>query len=60
MGAVESITQSSSGRIWAAVQESAMSELGRREPWVERHWSWLVILFGVLFVTLLDSFAPKG
>ena len=37
-----------------------MSELGRKEPWVERHWSWLVILFGVLFVTLLDTFSPMG
>ena len=31
-----------------------------RASWVERNWSWLVILFGVLFVTLLDSFHPMG
>ena len=29
-----------------------------KEPWVERHWSWLVILFGVIFVVCLDTFAP--
>ena len=31
-----------------------------KQSWVERHWSWLVILFGALFITLLDTFAPKG
>lgn len=29
-----------------------------KESWVERHWSWLVILFGVIFVTCIDMFAP--
>ena len=26
--------------------------------WFERNWSWAVILFAVLFVALLDGFAP--
>jgi hypothetical protein len=30
----------------------------KREPWVERNWYWLVILFGVIFVALIDTFAP--
>jgi hypothetical protein len=29
-----------------------------REPWLERNWSWVVILFGVIFVALIDTFAP--
>ena len=26
--------------------------------WVERHWYWLTILFGVIFVLCIDLFAP--
>jgi hypothetical protein len=26
--------------------------------WVDRWWPLLVILFGILFVTILDTFAP--
>ncbi len=28
------------------------------ESWLDRYWQLLVILFGLLFVTLLVSFAP--
>jgi len=30
-----------------------------RESWLDRHWYWLVIAVGVLFVAVLDSFHPK-
>lgn len=35
---------------------SASHESGH---WVERNWYWLVILYGVLFLTLLVSYAPS-
>jgi hypothetical protein len=35
-----------------------MSNAVHSKSWVERNWYWLVISFGVLFVILLDSFAP--
>ncbi len=34
---------------------SASNEAG---SWVDRWWQVLVILFGVIFVTILDTFAP--
>lgn len=30
----------------------------KKEFWVERHWSWLVILFAVMFVVWIDTFSP--
>jgi len=30
-----------------------------KESWLDRWWPLLVILYGVLFVTILDNFAPK-
>ena len=35
-----------------------MSEHHEKEAWLDRYWQPLVILFGLLFVTLLVSFAP--
>ncbi len=35
-----------------------MSDLHKKEFWLERHWSWLVIAFGVLAVYFIDTFAP--
>ena len=32
---------------------------GHKAPWVERHWYWLVIGFGIAFVTWIDSFHPN-
>ena len=29
-----------------------------KESWFDRHWYWLLIAFGVIFVAVLDSFAP--
>ena len=29
-----------------------------KEPWLDRWWPLLVILYGILFVTFLDSFHP--
>lgn len=29
-----------------------------RESWVDRYWPWLVILFGLIFVSVLVSFKP--
>ena len=29
------------------------------ESWVEKHWSWLVILFGIIFVTCINVWHPK-
>jgi hypothetical protein len=30
----------------------------KTEHWLERHWSWLVILFGIIFVLCIDNFNP--
>lgn len=35
-----------------------MSVSHEREPWLERHGLWLVILYGILFVTTIVSFNP--
>ena len=35
-----------------------MSVSNESEPWVDRWWPLLVILFGVLFVSILVSFKP--
>jgi hypothetical protein len=35
-----------------------MSLANDREVWVDRWWPLLLILFGVLFVTVLVSFKP--
>jgi hypothetical protein len=37
-----------------------MSLASEREPWLDRWWPLLVILFGVLFVTILVSFKPMA
>lgn len=37
-----------------------MSSSHEKESWFDRWWILLVILFGVLFVTLLVSFHPMG
>jgi hypothetical protein len=31
-----------------------------KEPWLDRWWPLLVILFGVLFVTWIDKWLPLG
>jgi hypothetical protein len=36
-----------------------MSASNESAHWVERHWYWMVILYGLLFLTLLVSFAPS-
>lgn len=35
-----------------------MSLATEREPWFDRWWPLLVILFGVIFVSILVSFKP--
>jgi hypothetical protein len=35
-----------------------MSASNHTESWLERNWSWLVILFGVIFVLCIDFYAP--
>jgi len=35
-----------------------MSAAGEKESWVDRYWQVLVILFGLIFVTVLVSFKP--
>jgi steroid 5-alpha reductase family enzyme len=35
-----------------------MSSSSESMSWVDRWWPLLVILFGILFVTILDTFAP--
>lgn len=35
---------------------SASHESGH---WIERNWYWLVILYGVLFLTFLVSYKPS-
>lgn len=35
-----------------------MSSSHESEPWIDRYWAVLVILFGLLFVTFLVSFNP--
>jgi hypothetical protein len=37
-----------------------MSMVSEREVWVERWWPLLVILFGVMFVTILVTFKPTS
>jgi len=39
-------------------EESAMSLATERESWVDRWWPLLLILFGVVFVSVLVSFHP--
>lgn len=36
-----------------------MSASSETSHWLERNWPWLVILYGVLFLTLITSFAPS-
>jgi hypothetical protein len=31
----------------------------KSEAWIERWWPAFVIVFGVLFVYIIDNFAPK-
>ena len=35
-----------------------MSLASDREPWCDRWWPLLVILFGIIFVSILVSFKP--
>jgi hypothetical protein len=35
-----------------------MSSSHPREHWLERNWSWLVILFGLILVISIDLFFP--
>jgi hypothetical protein len=35
-----------------------MSSTHHREHWLERNWSWLVILFGLIFIACIDLFFP--
>jgi hypothetical protein len=35
-----------------------MSAPHDHEPWIERNWQVLVIAFGLIFVTVLVTFAP--
>ena len=35
-----------------------MSATSERQPWLERWWPLLVILFGVIFVTILVAWFP--
>ena len=35
-----------------------MSSLHEPDSWVERNWQVLVILYGVIFVSILASFKP--
>ena len=37
-----------------------MSLASKREPWVDRWWPLLVILFGLIFVAVLVSFKPTA
>ena len=37
-----------------------MSSSGESVSWVDRWWPLLVILFGLLFVSILVSFKPAG
>ncbi len=32
----------------------------KSEAWIDRWWPLFVILFGVVFVLILDNFAPKA
>jgi hypothetical protein len=36
-----------------------MSAKEHKVSFIERNWSWLVIIFGVIFVLCIDNFAPK-
>jgi hypothetical protein len=37
-----------------------MSDQHKATPWWENYWQFLVIAFGILFVTLLVSFHPMN
>jgi len=37
-----------------------MSSSRKQVSWVDRWWILLVIIFGLLFVAMLDSFHPMG
>ena len=36
-----------------------MSASGESTSWIDRNWQVLVILYGLIFVTLLVSFSPS-
>ena len=42
----------------ATKESAAMSSPEKSGSLLERHWYWLVILFGVICVYFLDTFAP--
>ena len=35
-----------------------MDVSGKKESLLERHWYWLVVLFGLIFAMCLDFFHP--
>lgn len=35
-----------------------MSSSHKTEHWLDRNWPWVVILYGIIFVTILVSFKP--
>ncbi len=37
-----------------------MNSSSASESWLERWWPLLVILFGVIFVSVVVSFSPRG
>lgn len=39
-------------------EEIGMSESGNSQSWLERHWYWIVIALGVIFVMCLNLFHP--
>ena len=32
----------------------------KKEHWLERNWSWLVIAYGVAFILCIDHWMPKN
>lgn len=37
-----------------------MSSSHHKESWIDRWWILLIIIFGLLFIAMLDSFHPMG
>ena len=43
------------------MEEHNVMNMTSGEPtssWLERHWYWLVIVFGIIFVLCIDLFMP--
>lgn len=59
-GAIQSIFSMHVSRCYAfEAGGDLMSASNESTHWVERNWYYLVILYGLLFLTLLVSFAPS-